>query len=282
MFVALAVSIAGLIAVLVIASQVLRLRDVRFEAEASRSLVESGAREAETFDPQTVASLPDPARRFFLYSISPGARLHKAAEIEMTGELSLGTKEKPDYMPMRASQVIAGKNGFVWRLQTGSGLMRISGSDGYFRGNGWTRFWLFGLIPVVRAGGDADFARSAAGRAIAESAFWLPATLLPEAGVTWEPVDDDTARARVTHDGVVHLVDITVAADGRPRSVSIDRWSRENPERQWRSQPFGGTIEEVRVVDGYKIAWRVDGGNWFGTDRYFPFYRAQVQSFRFR
>ncbi|MCO5081387.1 MAG: hypothetical protein M9955_06975 [Rhizobiaceae bacterium] len=199
-----------------------------------------------------------------------------AVYIEMTGELSLGTKATPNYMPMRARQIVAGARGFIWLLHAGSGPMRFSGSDGYFDGIGWTRFWLLNLFPVARVSGRGDVARSAAGRAIAESVFWAPATLLPEHGVQWEPVDGDTVRARVSHGGHEHLLDLTVAEDGRPLSVLIQRWTRENPQREWRLQPFGGKIEEIAEVDGYRLATRVEGGNWFGTEDYFAFYRARA------
>lgn len=51
---------------------------------------------------------------------------------------------------------------------------------------------------------------------------------------------------------------------------------RENPERRWQLQPFGGTLSGFRDVQGYRIATRIEGGNWFGTPAYFPFYRARV------
>ncbi|MBD0274522.1 MAG: hypothetical protein ICV73_21635 [Acetobacteraceae bacterium] len=256
--------------------QALRAHDSRRAEDAWRAL--EGAAEAapDGFDPAMVADLPAPARRYFLHAIAPGTPLRSVVEIEMTGQLSLGTKEAPDYMPMRARQILAGTRGFVWLLDAGAGPMRISGSDGYLPPEAWTRFWLLKFAPVAQAGGGDDFARSAAGRAIAESVFWAPAALLPGPGVAWEPLDEHTARARVSHGGEAHMLDVTVDPEGRPRSVLIQRWSRENPEREWRLQPFGGTAEGTLLVDGYRLAARVEGGNWFGTERYFPFYRVAV------
>ncbi|HEY9235652.1 MAG TPA: DUF6544 family protein [Phenylobacterium sp.] len=275
-------TIAALPVAALLALQLLRLSDRRAEGRAQAELRAAGAISSGHFDPASVQDLPDPARRYFLFAIQPGARLRTVAEIEMGGEISLGVKEKPNYLPMKADQVIAGPAGFVWRLRAGTPRMWLSGSDGYARGRAWTGFWLYGLIPIVRAGGSTDFARSAEGRALAESVFWAPATMLPSAQVKWFPVDAVTARAVVTLPGREHVIDLTVAPDGRPLAVLIQRWSRENPERQWRLQPFGGTIGEVREVDGYRVAWAVDGGNWFGTDQYFPFYRARVSAIRFR
>jgi hypothetical protein len=266
--------------IVLLALQLLRLYDANRANRACRLVARSVTADTARFDPASIAHLPDPARRFFLFAIARGARLPPAVELEMAGELSLGSKQTPNYMPMRARQILAGPQGFVWMLTTGSGLMRITGSDGYADGEAWTRFWLLNLIPVARASGRTDFARSAAGRAVAESVFWAPAALLPRAGVFWEAVNKDTARAHIRERATVHTVDVTVAADGRPLSVLLQRWSRENPEREWRLQPFGGTIEEIMEVDGYRLAARVEGGNWFGTEQYFAFYRARVTSLR--
>ncbi|MCR5875534.1 hypothetical protein LRS10_15900 [Phenylobacterium sp. J426] len=254
---------------------VMRDGDRRADEQAMDALRPGGAAAPRTFDPAMVADLPEPARRYFLYAITPGAPLRLVADIEMTGQLSLGSKAKPNYLSMTGRQVLR-LDGFVWRVRAGGRGMWFSGSDGYADGEGWTRFWLYDAIPIVREGGGDDIARSAAGRAVAESLFWAPAALLPSEQVRWEAVDGDTARAIVTVAGHEHRVELTVDPDGRPRSVSLMRWSRENPEKTWRLQPFGGTIEAILEVDGYRVAEAVDGGNWFGTPDYFPFYKARV------
>jgi hypothetical protein len=272
---------SGIVIVGVLALQILRWFDLRREKLAWSNLAIGAAEQPRYFDPSMVSNLPDPARRYFLFSISPGTQLREAAELVMGGELSLGTKEKPNYMQMQARQILAAARGFVWRVSVGSGKVWISGSDGYAGGEGWTRFWLYNLLPVVRAGGGKDYARSAAGRSLAESLFWLPATLLPSKEVRWEPVNAHTARAVVSHQGGQHILELKVAPNGRPLSIWMMRWSRENQQRKWQLQPFGGTIEDIREQDGYRVAGSVKGGNWFGTDRYFPFYKARLISIRF-
>jgi hypothetical protein len=143
----------------------LRMTDLRQDQVAWAQLARGTSGPDQMFDPALVSGLPDPARRYFLFAIAPGTRLSRAAELEITGELSLGTRQQPDYMPMQARQILAGPGGFVWRIRAGWRAMWVSGSDGYAEGRGWTRFWLYGLVPVARAGGDEDYARSAAGRA---------------------------------------------------------------------------------------------------------------------
>jgi len=265
------------------AAQLARFHSDRTEAQrAWAELLNARVPMPEHFDPVTVAELPAAARRFFGFAIQPGTRLSSVVEVRMGGELSLGTREDPAYQPMRAEQVLAPPHGLVWRLQAGQGAMRIWGSDGMVHGRSWTRFWLLGVVPVVRAGGDSDHLRSSFGRVVTEAAFWAPAFLLPRPGVAWAEVDQHTARATVTHEGMSQDVEIRVDAEGRPLSVSILRWTNANPQKAFRLQPFGGELSDFRDVGGYRLPFRVDGGNFFGSPEYFPFYRARVAEITIR
>ncbi|HYF59718.1 MAG TPA: DUF6544 family protein [Burkholderiaceae bacterium] len=257
-----------------------RRRDER-EAEAAWARLRDAPPRPGRFDAAMVAELPEPARRFLRFAILPGARLATVVEIAMDGELSLGTRDDPGYRPMQAEQILAAPQGLVWRVRIGSGLLRVSGSDGLVGDRSWTRFWMLGTVPVVRAGGDADHLRSSFGRAIAEAAFWAPASLLPGPGIAWTEVDADTARVTVTRGDLSQQVDIRVDAEGRPSRVGMQRWTDANPQRVFRLQPFGGELSDFRPVDGFRIPHRVDGGNFFGTPDYFPFYRARLTSVRF-
>ena len=232
--------------------------------------------EERYFDPAMIETLPEPARRYFLFSIFSGAPLRTAVEIEMSGELGLGDKQSPKYQEIEARQLLAPPYGLVWRVRSRA----FSGSDGATPRMSWTRFWLFGIIPFVRAGGNGDHQRSAFGRVVAEAAFWSPASLLPSESVRWENVEHDTSRAIVSFGAFEQAVDITVLESGQPVRVIIARWSNENARRKYRLQPFGGYLSEFREFDGYRLATRVEGGNLIGTPDYFPFYRARVKQIR--
>ncbi len=134
---------------------------------------------------------------------------------------------------------------------------------------------------MARTRSSADLVRSARARAVAE-ALWVPASLLPANGVSWEAIDSRRARALFRYNGEPFALDLTVAEDGRPLSVVMQRWTNANPQQVFRYQPFGATVEETGAFEGYTIPTRIDGGNGFGTDAYFPFFRARVTGARFR
>jgi len=270
------VSLLGLLMAAVAALAIWRWIDIRADAAAWKSLSNNDAESVALFDPSMVAGLPEPAQRYFSFTIQPGTPLYSVVELDMTGQLGLGTKEAPNYQQMNAHQILAPPQGLVWRVETEA----LSGSDAVTPETSWTRFRLFGLVPVVRASGP-DHHRSAFGRVIAEAAFWAPASLLPSETVRWGDVDENTARAFVRFNTFEQTVDITVDKAGAPVRVSIPRWSNENPEREFRVQPFGGELSYFRDFGGYRLPTRVEGGNHFGTPDYFPFGRADISDIRY-
>ena len=273
-----------IIAILVLSAaglQAWRWFDHYHAAAVWQMLQRSAPSSPAVFEPSMVEHLPNPARRFFLFVIQPGAPLHTVTEIRMSGEIGLGSQEAPNYLPMRAHQILAPPHGLIWQLEAGQGALRIAGSDGFNGERSWVRFWLLGILPVVRAGGGPDHARAAFGRVVAESVFWAPAALLPQTGVSWEAVSRDVARATVVYKGLSQAVDITVAADGQPVKVVILRWSDANPAKTYQLQPFGGYLSAFREFDGYRLPTHVEGGNFIDTDDYFPFYKATVEELKF-
>ena len=270
----------GALSVLLLALAVLalwRLGDQRADRAAMARLVALQPVAPPEFSPDMVADLPEPARRYFAFAIAPGTPLWTVAQIDMTGRFALGDKAEPNYIDMTAAQVLAAPQGFVWRMSGARGAMRVAGSDSGL----WTRFWAMGVLPVARAGADDNLRRSAFGRMAAEAVFWTPAALLPGPDVTWQAVDAHTARVTLRRGDLEQAVDLTVDDDGRPQQVVFARWTNANPDRAWREQPFGGTLDGFRDFGGYRLPTHVEAGNQFGTDGYFPFFIAQVTDIRF-
>lgn len=258
----------------------LRWSDERAIRMAWRRLAMQQPIRPRAFDVSMIRDLPQPARRYFRYSIEPGTPLYTVAEIRMEGQFSLGNKSRPNYVPMRAHQILAPPQGFVWKVRAG-GRLPISGSDAAVDETSWSRFWLAGLLPVARAGGDCDHARAAYGRYIAEAVFWAPAALLPGAAVQWQYIDDSSVRVIVSHADMQQAVDVTVDTDGRPGKVVFQRWSNANAAKRYQLQPFGGYLSDYQSFGGFSLPTRIEAGNFFETEDYFPFFKARVTSIRF-
>lgn len=249
-------------------------RQAQSEAEGAMAAIAGRAQsEGGTFDPATIAELPEVARRYFTHAIAPGARLSTTVELQMRGTFLLGDAENFQTYTMSARQVLAPPTEFVWLPSMQSGILNISGSDGLFQGSGWTRFWINWLVPVVNEGGSDDHTRSALTRAAIE-AIWAPASLLPSNGVTWEQIGPNTAR--VTFPTAIEPIEMTLGPDGQVTEVTTMRWSNVNPESTFRLQPFGGTIEEEATFQGFTIPSVIRVGNHFGKKDYLPFFQAEI------
>ncbi len=272
----LLLAFATLAALVLAALALLRWHDARADRQEWQRLAALQPSSPARFHHAMVAGLPEPARRFFQFSIEEGARLWTVAEIDMGGQFSLGSKEQPRYQPMQARQILAAPHGFVWQLHL-PGALPIAGSDA----GHWTRFRLLGLVPVARQGGDADHTRSAFGRYVAEALLWTPAALLPGPGLTWEALSEHRARVTVRHQGLEQSVDLSVDAQGQPMEVQFMRWSNANAEHVYREQPFGAVPTQFQWVQGFHVPMRVEAGNLYGTEAYFPFFQAEITALRF-
>jgi hypothetical protein len=227
------------------------------------------------YEPTVVSDLPEVAQRYFNHAIAPGTLLRTAAQIEMAGTFLLGDKSGYQTYSMNARQILRPPTEFVWIPQMKSGFINISGSDALVAGSAWTRFWLFGLFPVAEARSSPDLVRSAVFRSAME-AVWVPASLLPQQGVKWEQIGPDTARVHIKSVSPALDLEITLGPTGSITEIVGQRWSNANPEKIFRYQPFGGTVQEEGTFDGYTIPSVMSVGNNYGTDDYLPFFQAKL------
>lgn len=234
------------------------------------------------WNPAMADGLPEVAQRYLRRAIAPGTPLGRVVCLEMEGEFVLGSRT----LPMRVRQVLAPPaRGFVWEAEIGSGWLRLNGSDGLHRPAGggcdsWTCFWLHGLAPLARVGGNTDHARAAATRAMLES-VWVPASLLPQYGARWVATGPDSAVVHFAEAADIEPMHLRLNADGTLAEVSALRWSDANPDKVYRLQPFGGRMLESADIGGFTLPVRVELGNQFGTPGQAPFFRARLMSVSF-
>ncbi|HRW30178.1 MAG TPA: hypothetical protein P5227_09295 [Emcibacteraceae bacterium] len=253
-----------------------RFRDEQETKKVWAELKNTKDYKEELFDPTRIETLPEPAKRFFRFAIKEGTPIHPIIELDMSGEFSLGSKEKPNYMPMTAKQIISPPHGFIWKVSAGSGLMRFVGSDACHPDGSWSRFWLFGFIPIARAGGNKDHKLSSFGRYMSEAVFWLPSAVFPSENIVWQKLGPDHAQATITHNGMELIVELIVDKQGAPTTIRFQRWTNANPEGVFRMQHFGGYLSDFKNFDGYMLPTSIEAGNNFGTNQYFPFFKVKV------
>lgn len=244
-----------------------RVMEDRRIARIERALRENEAEEPfkATFSEALVASLPIPAQRYFLHSIRPGTPLARSVQLRITGRMR--PREGADLVDLTAEETLAPPRGFVWTAQLWMGSLPVRVRDHYARDDGAVAVHALGLIPVGRAAGP-DVTRSSRGRLAGES-IWLPSALLPEAGATWEAIDETHARVTLSIDGEAAPLTFHIDESGRLREITMMRYGNVGVET-WQPIPYGFAVTDEQTFDGYTIPSVLRGGWWYGTDRYNP------------
>ena len=178
---------------------------------------------AEVYSPAQLAGLPAPVARYFRFALAPGQPIVRRARIEHAGEFQLAL-DRPAVPFTSVQRFTLDRPGFVWDARIHLvPLLPVRVRDSYIAGTGSMLGKLGALVPVARAAGTPEMAASALQRYLAE-APWVPTTLLPGHGVSWEAVDDGTARATLRDGDLAVSVDFHFAPSGEIRGMSALRY----------------------------------------------------------
>jgi hypothetical protein len=247
----------------------------------SGDIIENLDREATSQDPITAAeldSLPPLVARY-LEAVLPEDRVPiRMARLQWQGEFLLVPKPK-GWRPFRAREVFTSHPpGYIWDARIRSGSVTVFVRDGFAGGAGFMRGAIAGLVPVVNQHDTPEIAAGALQRYLAET-VWFPSALLPREGVTWSGVNDTTARATLTANGISVSLDFRFGPDGMVRSVYTPaRYHAESGgdfTTPWLGH-FGGYEEHegVRIPASGEVEWILPGGPQ-------PYWRGQIRSARF-
>ncbi|RMF22325.1 MAG: hypothetical protein D6756_10840 [Cyanobacteria bacterium J083] len=231
------------------------------------------------FQTEMIAELPEPVQRYFLHAIAPGSKLSAWVQLEMKGNFRL--QPQANWLPMQASQIISSLGGFVWRAKIGQGLTRFSGADYCYQGKGGIRFSLGNLFPLVDRQNQADISRSAIGRLGAEYASWLPSTLLPQTGVTWQAKGKHTIQANCKIANEPLSLTLTIDDKGKLLKLTLPRWGKQTQKGEWEYIPFAAEMSAEQTYGGYTIPSEITARWWLEKDNYFEFFRARIEKAQF-
>ena len=254
----------------------IRIRYDRLVKKIEKSLISKPS--GTVFTSEMVANLDEPVQRYFLHAIKPGTPLSTHVELKMGG--SFRPKPDAEWLPMKASQIISADGGFVWKASIGRGFNKFSGADYYHQHQGRMRFFLWGLIPVVDAQ-NKDINRSAIGRLAGEYALWLPSALLPQNGIIWKAIANNTIQAKFTIDNEPIALTLRIDSEGKILKLSLPRWGDRTATGSWQYIPFGGEIESENTFGGYTVPSQMNAGWWFDTDRYGASFHPKIEQANF-
>jgi hypothetical protein len=227
------------------------------------------AERAARFEPSLLSELDEPVQRFFNHAIGDGAALTRGVRLAMSGRIKVGV-----WLPFTAEMTVDGRS-FAWRARVGWGpIAPLRVLDRYAEGAGATEGRLLGRFTLFHAD-DVDTIRSSAARAALESVVFAPLSVLPGRGVAWRAEAQDLIVARFDLPPEHPEVRARIDEHGAIRTVSALRWGNAG-EKSFRYMPFGGDVHAERRFGDLLIPSSLSVGWWFGTPRYAPFFRADI------
>lgn len=248
--------------------------------EEFRQRLAEGAALPTAAPPADTTSLPPPVRRWMERSVPAGAAPIRLATLRQEGTFQMGEGEE-GWRPFTAVQhVRASPPGFLWdaTIHMAAGVpVRVR--DGYDGGVGTMKGAVWALAVMVEGQPTRELAEGSLYRYLAEAA-WIPSRLLPGDGLTWTPVDDDTALATLVDGGLSVSVRFHFDAAGDITGISVPARARV-VDGESRTMPWVGRFSGHGPVDGgYRIpaegevAWVVDGVE-------VPYWRGRLPEVRF-
>jgi len=235
-------------------------------------LVTEQARVArDPYDPDDVADLPPPVRRYFETVLTEGQLHVNSVRITQEGTFRLGGADA-DWHSFTASQYYTvSPPGYVWDadIELAPGISaRVL--DAYVAGEGRLRANLLGAVPVASAGPDPQTNEAELQRYLTE-APWFPTALLPAAGVSWEGIDDRSARATITDGDVTATATFHFDEDGYVTRVTADRYRQDTGS----IGSWIGYHRSYEIHDGMKVPTEAEVG-WETTDGVVPYWRGRI------
>lgn len=230
--------LAILIALIIILSVAAAIGGNRFRhqarAEAAAMFARSQVAPREIITEAHLENLPAPVQRWLRRAGVVGKERIITVRLKQKGFFRLSESQR--WMSFEAEQYYAtDEPAFIWyttmRLAP---LLAITGRDKYEDGNGNMLIKLLSLIPVADAKGD-EIDQGVLVRYLNET-MWFPTAALSRY-ITWESVDENSAKATMSYKGVTASAIFQFKATGeltnmiatRSRSVGkrfqLDQWA---------------------------------------------------------
>lgn len=251
--------------VVAVAAAVLVLGLWNFERRVKRetdTLLERPRPQNDVITEADLEGLPAPVQRYLRFAGVIGKRPIRVAYVEQTG----GFRTAPDqpWMPFTAQETYTtAPPAFIWKARLSMfSLPILVVRDHYRQGEGRILAKIGGLFAVAD-----DRADEASLMRYFNELMWIPTAYLGD-NVTWEAVDERSARATFTDQGMTVTALFTFGEDGAIVNFEADRLSSVTGEMERWVTPIEayGEFEGFRVPVRGEGTWKLDDGDFTYID----------------
>jgi len=222
-------------------------------AELRRRLLAGAAPGEAVFAASSLDGLPVPVARYLREVLRDGQPIPRHVRIDWTGEFNMGRPGNDRWVPFTARQdFVPGAPGFVWDARMRVAGLPIHVRDGFVDGQGSMLGRLLGIFTVVDRRGGEPMAVAALQRCLGE-AIWLPAALLPAAGVQWQAIDARRAQATLVAGAARATLEFRFGDDGRVESVYAATRTYDDGRNPPSQHPWQARVLRYGQVDGATV-----------------------------
>ena len=246
----------GIAALAALAAAVLWAARRRWDAATAAlrgRLLADAVPQAGVFAVAMLDGLPAPVAHYLRAVLRDGQPMPRHVRIDWAGEFNMGRPGNDRWVPFTARQdFVPGAPGFVWDARMRTAGIVVNVRDGLVDGEGSMLGRLLGLATVVdRRGGEA-MAVAALQRLLGE-AVWLPAALLPAAGVQWQAIDERRALATLVGGTARATLEFRFGTDGMVESVYAASRSYDDGRNPPSQHPWQARLLRYGQVDGATV-----------------------------
>jgi len=246
----------GIAAMAALAAAVLWAARRRWDAATAAlrgRLLADAAPQAGVFAAAMLDGLPAPVARYLRAVLRDGQPMPRHVRIDWAGEFNMGRPGNDRWVPFTARQdVVPGAPGFVWDARMRTAGIVVNVRDGLVDGEGSMLGRLLGLATVVDRHGGEAMAVAALQRLLGE-AVWLPAALLPAAGVQWQAIDERRALATLIGGTARATLEFRFGTDGMVESVYAASRSYDDGRNPPSQHPWQARLLRYGQVDGATV-----------------------------
>lgn len=239
------------------------------EKAAADALVEtlgqSSARPVDaTVDFNSLGTLPPPVARYFEHVLAKNQTLINTFHMNQSGKVRTSTTTGAWCSFTAHQTVVPPATGFVWNAKVSLPLgMYVCVLDSYIAGTGAGRVSLMSAWAMGSEAGVPELNSGALYRYLAEG-VWCPTALLPQSGVVWSPIDDRSALATLTDQGITVSLEFRFNDANEVTGIfSPGRFARV--KGTYTKMPWEGHFQDYQIREGMLIPMYGEVG-WYEGD----------------
>lgn len=240
--------------------------------EMSKILNQGKATERIVITEQMLEPLPLPVQKWLINSGMVGKERIDTVYLKQRGLMRLKPEQK-EWIKAEAEQyIITAKPAFLWQVAMPiMPCVNVVGRDLLMDGQAELLIRVASTVSVAKAANNEKTNISSLQRYLLELSWYPSAALSPY--ITWQPIDDQSAKATITHGGNSGSAIFQFNKAGELIQCSAYRYKDNDAVAQ--PKECIATIKENRVISGIKIPTKIDI-SWILDEGLFTWYKLEV------